>query len=94
MWPLAVTTLEKLKTVPARFWVNVVLALAAGVVAVLLVRYAARMNKLILSLIIFLLLSVVGFQWIYERNEPRFMTPVIEKIAPFFPSKPHYRGND
>ena len=94
MWPLAVTTLEKLKTVPARFWVNVVLALAVGVVAVLLVRYAARMNKLILSLIIFLLLSVVGFQWIYERNEPRFMTPGIEKIAPFFPSKPHYRGND
>lgn len=94
MWLLAVTTLEKLKAVPTKFWVNLVLALVAGVVAIVLVRHAARMNRLVLALIVFLLLTVVGFQWIYERNEPQFMTPFVEKVAPFFPSKPHYRGGD
>lgn len=91
---LAVTTLEKLQQVPARFWVNVVLALVGGAVAVLLFRHAAKMNRLVLSLILFLLISVVGFQWVYERNEPRFLSPYIDKIAPFFPKKLDYRGDD
>ncbi len=29
----------------------------------------------------------LGFSWIYERDEPNFMTPFEEKIAPLFPSK-------
>jgi hypothetical protein len=33
---------------------------------------------------------VVGFQWIYERNEPKWATPVVEKLANFFPSKGQY----
>jgi hypothetical protein len=34
--------------------------------------------------------SSLGFNWVYERNEPKFMTPFVEKIAPFFPSKTSY----
>jgi hypothetical protein len=94
MLVLAATTWEKLQNVPVRFWVNLLLALATGVVAVLLARYAAKMNRLLLTLIVFLLITVVGFQWIYERNEPKFMTSTIDKIAPYFPSKVRYRGND
>lgn len=91
LW-LAVTTLEKLERVPVRFWVNALLAAAALVVAFIFIRYAAQMSKLLLSLIIFLLVTVVGFQWVFERNEPRFMTPYINKVAPWFPSKLEYRG--
>ena len=62
------------------------------VVVAVVVRYAAQMNKLVLSLIVFLLFSVVSFQWVYERNEPRFMTPYVEQVAPFFPGKIEYRN--
>jgi hypothetical protein len=34
---------------------------------------------------------VVGFQWVYERNEPKFMSSTIDKIAPYFPKKIQYR---
>lgn len=90
LW-LAVTTLEKLQAVPTRFWVNLAIGLAGFVSLVLLLRFAAKINKFVLALLIFLMLTVVGFQWIYERNEPSFLTPTIDKVAPFFPSKPEYR---
>ena len=84
---LAATTLEKLKAVPTKFWINLGLGLAVVLGTVIIFRYAAKMNKLVLGLIVFLFVAVVGMQWVYERNEPKFMTPYINKIAPFFPSK-------
>lgn len=84
---LATTTLEKLQTVPKVFWVNAAIFILGGILAIVLLRHAARMNKMVLSMIIVVALTTVGFQWIWERNEPRFMTPVIDTIAPFFPSK-------
>ncbi len=84
---LATTTLEKLQAVPTRFWINTLIFIAGGWLAIMLVRHAAKMNKMVLAMIIIVSLSTVGFQWIYERNEPRFLTPYINLIAPFFPSK-------
>jgi hypothetical protein len=89
LW-LAMTTLDKLHAVPPRFWVNVLLAISTFFVLVIVVRHAARMNKLLLALLVTLLLTGVAFQWIFERNEPRFLSPYIDKIAPWFPSKIDY----
>ena len=89
---LAASALEKAAQLPKSFWVNVVMAIAGLIIGVMLFQHAARMSKLSLSLIIFLLITVVGFQWIFERNEPRFLTPTINQIAPYFPSKINYTG--
>lgn len=89
LW-LAMTTLEKLQAVPARFWVNVLLGISTFFVLLIVFRHAARMNKLLLGLLIGLLLTGVAFQWIFERNEPRFLTPYVDKIAPWFPGKIDY----
>jgi hypothetical protein len=88
---LAATTLEKLHAIPPRFWWNVALGVGIFIALVLLARYAARMNKLVVALIVFLLVTVVGVQWVYERNEPKFMSKSIDKIAPYFPKKPQYK---
>ena len=89
---LAASALEKAAQLPKSFWVNIVMAVAGLIIGVLLFQHAAQMNKLVLSLIIFLLVTVVGFQWVYERNEPRFLTRTIDGIAPYFPSKINYSG--
>ena len=44
------------------------------------------MNKFVLFAVIVVVVMVVGFTWVYERNEPKFMTPFIDSIAPFFPT--------
>jgi hypothetical protein len=45
------------------------------------------MNKVVLGVIVAVGLSFVGFSWIYERNEPDWATPVVSRLADFFPSK-------
>lgn len=86
MLVLAATALEKLQAVPAKLWLNVVVGLLVFIALVIVVRKAAEMNKVVLGVIVFVVLSCVGLNWIYARNEPAFMTPFIERLATFFPS--------
>ena len=53
----------------------------------MLLPHAAQMNKVVLAMVILVSTTTVGFQWIWERNEPRFLTPYVNLIAPFFPGK-------
>ena len=83
---LAATALEKMQAVPLKVWGNIGLFICILIVSIIVIRKAAEMNKVLLGVIVFVVLSVVGFNWIYARNEPKFLTPIIEKIAVFFPS--------
>ena len=87
---LAVTTLDKLKQVPTAFWWKVGGAVLAIIVIVFILQKVAQMNKVVLAIIVLVVFTVVGVNWIYDRNEPAFMTPIIDKIAPFLPSKGSY----
>ena len=84
------TALEKLKDIPRDFWLKIGLAVLAIIVAVLVIRKLAGANKVIVGVVSLLIVSIVGFNWIYERNEPAWATPVIEKLARFFPEKDSY----
>ena len=86
----APTALEKLKQVPTDFWIKIGIALAALIVVLVLLRKLAGANKLIVGVVVFLVVAMVGMNWIYERNEPTWATPVVEKLAKFFPAKNSY----
>jgi xanthine/uracil/vitamin C permease (AzgA family) len=88
---LATSALEKAQAIPAATWAKLGIAVAALIVAVVILRQIARMNKIMLGVISFVVLTVFFFSWVYNRNEPKWMTPVIEKIAPFFPSANSYQ---
>lgn len=92
MLVIAMTTLEKLQMVPTRFWLNALMLIAFGVITIILVRHAAEINRAVLSVIIILMITTIGFHWVYERNEPAAFSPLINKIAPLFPSKFSYRN--
>ncbi|HEY8932891.1 MAG TPA: hypothetical protein VIM44_06240 [Rariglobus sp.] len=83
---LAATALEKMQSVPMKVWGNVALFLLIFVVAIFIIRKAAEMNKVLLAVIVFVVGSIVCLNWIYARNEPKFLTPIIDPIAKFFPS--------
>lgn len=86
------TPLEKLKEIPPAFWLKLGLAVLAIVLVVVIIRKLAGANKVIVGVVIFLVVSMVGFNWIYERNEPAWATPVVEKLANFFPAKDSYNA--
>jgi hypothetical protein len=82
--------IEKIKHIPPAFWWKMGLAIAIFVAAIILLRKVARMNKVVLTIIVLIVMSTIGFNWIYQRNEPAWATPVVEKLAGFFPTKGAY----
>jgi len=86
----ATSTLEKLKQIPPAFWAKIGLAVLAIVIVVLVLRHIFKMNKFVLAVVTFVVVAMMGFNWIYQRNEPAFLTPFINKIAPFFPAQGAY----
>ncbi|HMD62004.1 MAG TPA: hypothetical protein VKG78_11260 [Opitutaceae bacterium] len=87
----AATTLEKLEKIPRAFWLKVGLAVLVLIAAVIIIRKVLKINKLILGGVAFIAGGFIWFNWIYYRNEPRFLTPFMNRIAPFFPSAGAYQ---
>jgi len=92
LFAAAAKPLEKLQHVSGQFWVNVIVVFVILAVLIMIFKKAMGMNKIILIIIGCVALGVFGFNWIYERNEPEFLTPFINTIAPFFPSKGAYEN--
>ena len=86
----AVTALEKLQTLPPDVWLKIGIAVGGFIIAILVFRRVMKMNKIIASVIVFVVVTVVFFSWVYNRNEPKFLTPLVERVAPFFPSAGAY----
>lgn len=87
---LAESAVEKMKTLPPDVWLKVGIFILAIVVVVFVLRRVMKLNKIIASIIVFVVCTIVFFSWVYNRNEPKFLTPVVNKIAPFFPSAGAY----
>lgn len=87
------TPLEKLQKIPTSFWINVGIAVAVIIALIIALRKLAHVNKIVLAVIVLIILSTIGFNWIYDRNEPKWATPVVEQLAKFFPTKGTYAAS-
>ena len=86
----AVSAVDRMKTLPSDIWLKIAIAIGIIIVAVFVLRHVLKMNKIIAGIALFVVCSVVFFSWVYNRNEPKFLTPIVEKIAPFFPTAGSY----
>jgi predicted tellurium resistance membrane protein TerC len=75
------------KTIPPNFWIGIGIAILALIVAVIALRKLAKANKVVVTIVALVVMSVVGFSWIYERNEPSWATPAVQWLANYFPTK-------
>lgn len=89
---LAITAMEKIKTLPPDVWLKIGIVVAGFIISILVFRRVMKMNKIIAGVIVFVVGTVVFFSWVYNRNEPKFLTPLVQKIAPFFPSAGAYNA--
>ena len=87
---LAVSALEKAQSLKPEVWLKIGIAIVAFVAVILIYRRLMKVNKVVAGVILFVVFTVVFFSWVYNRNEPKFLTPIVEKIAPFFPSAGAY----
>ena len=81
------TAVERLRQIPNEFWINMGAGIAGIILLVVVLRKIAHVNKLFLGVGVFLFATIVGFNWIYERNEPTWASPAVRWIANYFPTK-------
>lgn len=82
----AISAIEKIRHLPKKNLVNLGLATLLVLVVIVLFKVAARMNKFVLGIIILVTLMVLMLTWVHERNEPKFLSPIIDAIAPYVPN--------
>ncbi len=82
----AISAIEKIRHLPKKNLVNLGLAALLVLVVIVLFKVAARMNKFVLGIIILVTLMVLMLTWVHERNEPKFLSPIINAIAPYVPN--------
>lgn len=75
------------REVPVDFWLRLALAIALIVAVVIFTRKLSRANPIILGVVVFVAVTMIGFSWIYERDEPAWATPAVRWLAGYFPSK-------
>lgn len=75
------------REVPVDFWLRLALAVALIVAVVIFTRKLSRANPVILGVVVFVAATMIGFSWIYERDEPAWATPAVQWLAGYFPSK-------
>jgi len=85
--PAATTTVERIRQIPPEFWLRLGAGVLVMVVAVIALRKLAKANKIVVAIVVCLVTSIVGFNWIYERNEPSWATPAVNFLAGWFPTK-------
>ena len=78
---------ERLREITPEFWFKIGIGVLILVAVVIALRKLAKVNKIVLTIVVLLVLTIVGFNWIYERNEPAWATPAVQWLANYFPTK-------
>lgn len=81
------STWEKLKKIPSESWINLGLFILAVVLVVRLWRTMRRINEFVPWIASVVASAMILSYWTYNRTEPRFLTPVVEKLTVFLPTK-------
>jgi hypothetical protein len=85
------TTLDKLRAIPPAVWGKLGLGVLAVIVVFILIQKVLKINKFVLGGATFIGLGLIWFNWIYHRTEPKFLTPIVDRVAPFFPTAGAYQ---
>jgi len=81
------STWDKLRHIPSQTWINLGICVLAIVLIVRTWRMLKKFNDYAPWIGAALVSTTIMAYWIYERAEPRFLTPVVERLADFLPTK-------
>ncbi|MDR0901472.1 MAG: hypothetical protein LBM92_01745 [Opitutaceae bacterium] len=84
MPPPILANVENLADLTVEFWVEVLLVIAGLFVLSFIFEKLFKTSRLILGIAFLAVIAIIGYKWIRHRNEPAFMTPVINVLAPIF----------
>ncbi len=78
---------DQLRRVPKEAWINLAIGVVAIIVLVRLWRGLRQNNEYAPSIAATFTAGVLFLTMVYYRNEPKFLTPLVEPLTSFFPTK-------
>lgn len=81
------TLWDQVRAVPKQTWINLAICVLAVIAVAKLWRALRSINEFVPYIAALLASFTILFYWVYERTEPKFLSPVVEQLAHFFPTK-------
>jgi hypothetical protein len=78
------TVWERIQSIPKETWINVGIALLICIVLIKMWKNLREVGEVLLG-------GSVVLYWTYERNEPKFLSPIINELSRVLPSKIEYK---
>lgn len=72
---------------PESDWLRFGVLLLALLAVLQLMRLLGRANRTFLLVVVGMGMFMLFANWVRHRSEPTFLTPVVDVIAPYFPTK-------
>jgi len=72
-------------------FITIVCAFFAVLMTLSFYRFLKSLNPGLVGFILFLIFAMLMLHWTFTRTEPAVLKPVIDWVAPFFPSAPNYK---
>lgn len=85
------TVWEKVQAIPMSTWVSVVVAIIVLILIVRIWKSLREFNEFAPWIAVVMVGGSVLLYWTYERTEPKPLSPVIDVLAKFLPSKIEYK---
>jgi hypothetical protein len=73
--------------IPESDWLRFAILLLALLAVLQVVRLVSRVNRYVLFTIFFIGSITLISSWVHNRNEPAFLTPMVEIVQPWFPKR-------
>lgn len=97
MFPLLLAPLfaiaEPLRKIPAQFWINLVLCLVGVIIVIRFWRALSKVHSFMPWLAAMVAAFMILSFWTYNRTEPRFLSPVVDKLALVLPTKAKHEAD-
>lgn len=85
------TVWEKVQAVPMSTWVTLLVAILILLVLVRVWKTLAEFNEFAPWIALVMVGGSVILYWTYERTEPKVLSPVMDFLAQYLPSKIQYK---
>ena len=69
---------------PADVWVKILIAAVVLLLVLVVLKKLAHIGQFIVVCVVFVAVAVIGYKWVRYRDEPEFMTPIVDFAASFF----------
>ena len=77
--------IDSLWVMPAQFWLKIFAVIVVLFILSVVFKRIIQLSQVVFVVALLVVAGIVLVKWVRDRNEPAFMTPVVNFVASFIP---------